>query len=156
MHNVEKETKVDQCREPGCYEQAVEYQYNDGVNDVTIPVSQIQALIELSDVCEQEFYYSCFIVPLRDGDVDYAYWEDRNGEKQVYWTGSNYGFHVCDCHFVNYGSCLDEGVNGNTCNCDAMAPAPLTDSGKITNKTALPITKVFFGGINYSTEKADY
>ena len=61
--------------------------------------------------------------------------------------GSNYGFHVCDCFYDSEG-CIDPTIS-ERCNCDANLPIPLTDSGTMTNTTALPIMKLFFGGLDF-------
>ena len=103
---------------------------------------QIVSLIELAAYCEQEIRYDCTLAPLTDEGVDYAFWEDRQGETNVYYTGkfettflklnllsgSNYGFHVCDCHYEADG-CIEEETKHNTCNCDANLPIPSTDTG---------------------------
>jgi len=81
--------------------------------------------------------------------------EDRQGETNVYYTGSNYGTHVCDCHYAAEG-CIEEDTKHNTCNCDANLPIPSTDTGTITNMTALPVMKLFFGGLNYELQSAAY
>ena len=109
---------------------------------------QIVSLIELAAYCEQEIRYDCTLAPLTDEDVNYAFWEDRQGETNVYYTGlilrsillkrfhfhifsgSNYGFHVCDCHF-EAESCMEEETKHNTCNCDANLPIPSTDTGEL-------------------------
>ena len=59
-------------------------------------MTQIESLIQLSDICEQEFSYDCTLAPLRAENVDFAYWEDRHGDKNDYWTGNVelYKFHV--------------------------------------------------------------
>ena len=46
--------------------------------------------------------------------------------------GSNYGNHVCDCHYEVEG-CMEEETMGNTCNCDANLPIPSTDTGEVIN-----------------------
>merc|ERR1712150_146004 len=76
---------------------------------------------------------------------------DKNGEDQIYFTGSNYGNHVCSCHFSDDG-CIDEATLSNTCNCDSKAPRALFDEGYINNSTALPITELRFGGLHYDTQ----
>ena len=48
---------------------------------------QIVSLIELAAYCEQEIQYDCTLAPLTDEGVDYAFWEDRQGETNVYYTG---------------------------------------------------------------------
>ena len=92
--------------------------------------------------------------------LDFAFWTDRQGTNNTYFTGkiililienpflsiigSNYGYHVCDCHYEDEG-CMEEASMNTTCNCDANIPVPLSDSGLITNMTALPVTKLYFG-----------
>ena len=136
-------------------------------------MTQIQSLIQLSDVCDQEFHYDCTLAPLNAEDVDFAYWEDRYGNKNNYFTGniryilytnlsysiqqsgSKYGSHVCDCHYED-GGCIEEETKLNTCNCDANLPVPLTDSGTITNSSALPMVKLYFGGLTYEIQNATF
>ena len=65
--------------------------------------------------------------------------------------GSNYGQHVCDCHYSD-GGCMEEETKHNTCNCDANLPVPLSDSGTITNTSALPVVKLFFGGMTFDLQ----
>ena len=50
-------------------------------------MTQIESLIQLSDICEQEIHYDCTLAPLTDEDVDFAFWEDRHGNKNNYFTG---------------------------------------------------------------------
>ena len=69
--------------------------------------------------------------------------------------GSNYGFHVCDCHYESEG-CVEEETKSNRCNCDANLPIPLRDTGVITNSTALPVQKLFFGGLNFDLQSASF
>ena len=103
------------------------------------------------------------VAPLQDV-VDYAYWTDRHGINNTYFTGnkmmgffldknlfsgSNFGYHVCDCHYEDEG-CMEEVDKDTTCNCDANLPIPLHDTGVITNMTALPVTKLYFGGLFFS------
>ena len=82
----------------GCYEKSIIYSYPDadGQSRVPVPMTQIESLIQLSDICEQEFSYDCTLAPLRAENVDFAYWEDRHGDKNDYWTGNVelYKFHV--------------------------------------------------------------
>ena len=80
-----------------------------------------------------------------------GYWVDRNGQNQIYWSGENYGDHVCSCHFSEEG-CVEEETLSNTCNCDSNNPIPLFDEGYITNSSALPITELKFGGLNYESQ----
>ena len=47
-------------------------------------------------------------------------------------------------------------MKGNTCNCDANLPTPLADSGTLTNTTALPVTKLSFGGLTYEIQSGAF
>ena len=53
---------------------------------------------------------------------------ERPLAKLVKFTGSNYGTHVCDCHYEPDG-CMEEETMHNTCNCDAKLPIDLNDTG---------------------------
>ena len=72
---------------PGCYEKAISYSYLDGDSRIPIPMSQIESLIQLSESCVQDIQYDCTLAPLAVEDVDFAFWEDRTGEKNNYFTG---------------------------------------------------------------------
>ena len=62
---------------------------------------------------------------------------------------------MCDCHY-EAGGCIEEETKQNTCNCDANLPVALTDSGTITNSSALPMVKLYFGGLTYEIQYATY
>ena len=69
--------------------------------------------------------------------------------------GSNYGVHVCDCHYEDDG-CIQEENRHNTCNCDANLPEQFTDTGTITNTSALPVARLFFGGLSYEMQEGAF
>ena len=69
--------------------------------------------------------------------------------------GSNYGVHVCDCHYEDDG-CIQEENRHNTCNCDANLPEQFTDTGTITNTSALPVARLFFGGLSYDMQEGAF
>ena len=69
--------------------------------------------------------------------------------------GSNFDFHVCDCYYELEG-CINEETKDNRCNCDANLPVPWMDTGIITNSTALPVQKLYFGGLNYDLQSASF
>ena len=71
----------------GCYEKAITYSYLDGDTRVPIPMSQIESLIQLSEFCDQQFQYDCTLAPLTNEDIDFAFWEDRTGGTNNYFTG---------------------------------------------------------------------
>ena len=76
----------------GCYKKNVTY--IDGSTREQIPLSQIVSLIQLSDYCDQGFYYKCKLAPLQDEDIDFAFWTDRHGEQNVYFTGKIFLFFI--------------------------------------------------------------
>merc|ERR1719342_1643682 len=155
-HDTEEKTKVEHCHDPGCYNKSITYIDGGMSNDKKeIAMEQIVSLIQLSERCEQSFQYDCLLAPLTNNDVDLAYWEDRNKEINNYYTGSNKNLHVCDCSFQQEG-CAEQAVYNNTCNCDANLPVLLQDTGIITNSSALPITKMFFGGLNYDAQSGEF
>ena len=141
-HNSEERIEVAHCNDPGCYSRPIIYDSS---------FDQIKALIELSESCSQLMRYDCFASPLVDEGINYGYWMDKNGETQIYWTGSNYGQHVCSCHFSEEG-CAQEETLHNTCNCDSKGLSELSDVGTITNSSALPITELRFGGLLYDAQ----
>jgi hypothetical protein len=51
---------------------------------------------------------------------------------------------------------IENDMKNNTCNCDADRPNLESDSGTITNSSALPITKLYFGGINSENQDGSY
>ena len=141
-HNSEDIIEVAHCPDPGCYSRPIVYDS---------PMDQIKTLIELSETCNQCIRYDCYLSPLEDQWVTFGYWVDRNGKNQIYWSGENYGDHVCSCHFSEEG-CVSEDTLSNTCNCDSNVPIRLFDEGYITNSSALPITELKFGGLNYESQ----
>ena len=143
-HNSEEKMEVQHCQDPGCYSRKITY---------NAPMEQIQSLIELSKSCSQEIKYECFLSALREEGIDFGFWLDRNGDSQIYWSGSHYGEHVCDCHFTEEG-CYNEETLGNSCNCDSIKPSEMSDIGTITNSTALPITELRFGGLEFDAQAA--
>jgi len=153
LHDTENATEVEHCHDPGCFEK--EIIYLDAQSESEVALSQIVSLIELSAYCEQSFQYDCVLAPLQSSEIDYSFWMDKHGINNAYFTGSNYGDHVCDCHYETEG-CFDEELKHNRCNCDANQPVPLTDTGVITNSTALPVQKLFFGGLNFEMQSASF
>jgi len=153
LHDAGTLTYVDHCHDAGCFEKNVTYL--SGATNESVPLSQIDALMQLSEYCVQGFYYECTLAPLRADDIDFAFWIDRHGEKNVYFTGANKGFHSCDCNFSDEG-CFEQDTRGNRCNCDANQPAPLIDTGTLSDMTALPVMKLAFGGVPYEIQRGAF
>ena len=70
----------------GCYNKSITY--INGQDKSPISLSHIISLIELAEYCTQEITYDCTLAPLNDNDVDNAFWEDRHGEANIYFTGN--------------------------------------------------------------------
>ena len=70
---------------PGCYQKNITY--INGLTQEGVSIYQIVSLIELAAYCEQEIRYDCTLAPLTDEGVNYGFWEDRQGEANIYYTG---------------------------------------------------------------------
>ena len=86
--------------------------YVSGETSEPVAISQLKSLIQLSESCIQSFHYDCTLAPLRNENIDYAWWTDREGEQNIYFTGQSKGYHVCDCHFEDKG-CFDSDTQVN-------------------------------------------
>ena len=80
---------------------------------------------------------------------DWGYLNDRNGHKLSYFGGGPSGGTGCACGTT--GTCRD---NTYKCNCDANLATLLSDSGHITDKSVLPLTRIYLsnslsGGYGY-------
>ena len=71
-------------------------------------MQQIQALIQLSDRCEQEITFGCFLAPLQDEGVNFGWWEDKYGDANYYYSGDNVGKHTCSCGKITFKTLLPE------------------------------------------------
>ena len=120
--------------------------------DYQVPISQIEALIELSEACEQSIRFDCFLAPLMSYGFDpKGSWKDRNGTQRIFFHGNldTAKPHLCQC-----------GINQNCvepklpCNCDAKVPEWQVDEGTITDKDLLPITEFSYGPMKYDLEQA--
>ncbi|XP_046641561.1 uncharacterized protein LOC124326839 [Daphnia pulicaria] len=137
-HDSELPMEVDHCPDPGCYSRAINY------NGTSI--RQLKALAEMSAKCQQSIKYDCNFAPLEFSNAAYSWWNDKDGNPQYFWAGSDSSVHICQCGID--GQCVDAAVK---CNCDSMAPVQLTDYGVITDKEILPITRLNFGRTQLDT-----
>ena len=75
----------------------------------------------------------------------FGHWEDRLGEPQTYFYGTNYGQQVCACS--SNDTCHYTPKSDQHCNCD-ITPTRGTwrsDSGIITNKTGMVFSRTSTG-----------
>merc|ERR1719481_439861 len=136
-HSTEGTHNVTFCQQDGCYSLNISYH---------IPMNQVEALISLSEHCEQEIKFQCKMAPLKNVfmNVNYGWWEDQAGNRKYYFDGADPTKQVCGCHSDK--TCIHQSFN-STCNCDfSMMPLWTGDSGKVTNKTELPIMSFKYGG----------
>jgi hypothetical protein len=70
IHDSEELVKVDHCQELGCFRHDIQY---------GVPMSQIEALVQLSESCVQSIDYGCFLAPLADEGTPLGSWLDKNG-----------------------------------------------------------------------------
>ena len=124
-------------KNPGCYSKDVTYT---GVN-----VAQLAALTRVSQNCEQFIKFEC------NNDVAFvpesvAWWVSRDGRKMNYWGGGNGSANMCACRVTN--SCL----NGQKCNCYDGGSGWREDSGLLTDKSALPVSRIRLADFDASIE----
>lgn len=86
--------------------------------------------------------YDCRSAPMEFNGVAQSWWTDRSGMRHVDFTGANSGQSRCQCALE--GNCLDKELG---CNCNSVSPIPTSDTGLITDKTLLPVTRLNFGRI---------
>ena len=127
-----------QCHIPGCYSKDVRY------NGVSI--AQLAALTRVSQNCEQFIKFEC------QADVafiweGYAWWVSRDGKRMNYWGGATGYDNMCACGVTN--SCS----NGKKCNCDNHVSGWRSDSGLLTDKSALPVTQIRLADFDGSKEE---
>jgi len=117
------------CEGSGCFSLNITYD---------VPLEQIEALITMSDVCEQEIKFECKLAPLKNAafGVKFGWWTNQRDEKKYYFGGADEESEVCD---INH--------NAGVCNCDmSLVPLWNSDTGRITNKNSLPIKGFYYGG----------
>ena len=103
-------------------------------------LSQLASLTRVSSHCEQFIKYECYHSVMRLGLVDW--WESRDSTKMTYWGGASPGSGKCACGMAN--SCVDP---SDRCNCDKNDHVWREDSGLLTDKTSLPVTKLRDGDL---------
>ena len=104
-HNYNHQQTVSSCPEPGCAVYSVMYDINS---------RQLEALILLSDQCEQYIKYDCKAAPLNQNNESNAWWVDRNDELHFYWSGNGEREEEMDyqgyCYCHNRDNCLSQVV----------------------------------------------
>nr|BAC35446.1 unnamed protein product [Mus musculus] len=110
-----------------------------GVFEYTASMEQLQAAINRAEHCQQELVYYCKksrLVNQQDGSPR-SWWVGRTNETQTYWGGSLPVHQKCTCGLE--GNCIDAQYH---CNCDADLNEWTNDTGFLSYKEHLPVTKI--------------
>merc|ERR1712080_344608 len=145
-HDSEDITVIDYCSGDGCFVKNLTYE---------IPDKQMEALIEISDTCEQVIEFGCKFAPLKNRmfGTFYVWWVGSDGGKKYYFDGGDEDSHVCGC--AASSSCLQSMFN-STCNCDGnFLPLWTKDQGTLTNKASLPVKAFVYGGFISNMQEAN-
>ena len=105
-------------------------------------LSQLASLTRVSSHCEQFIKFECINSVMWPGSV--TWWVSRDSTKMTYWGGASPGSGKCACGMTN--SCADP---SNRCNCDKNDNVWREDSGLLTDKASLPVTKMRFGDVSH-------
>lgn len=110
-----------------------------GFFEYTGSLEQLQATITRAERCEQELAYYCKksrLVNRQDG-TPLSWWVGRTNETHTYWGGSLPDPQKCACGLE--GNCVDSQYY---CNCDADRNEWTNDTGFLSYKEHLPVTKI--------------
>ena len=103
-HDSEEPVLVNGFETPGSFARNISYR--------NASMSQIIAIINASERCEQYLKYHCHASFINRFGTQYAWWESRDGTKMDYWAGGTAGSMKCACGIK--GTCM----KGGACNCD--------------------------------------
>ncbi|XP_023608310.1 contactin-associated protein-like 4 isoform X4 [Myotis lucifugus] len=110
-----------------------------GFFEYVASLEQLQATITRAEHCEQELAYYCKksrLVNRQDG-TPLSWWVGRTNETHTYWGGSSPDPQKCACGLE--GNCVDSQYY---CNCDADRNEWTNDTGVLSYKEHLPVTKI--------------
>ena len=133
-HNLKAETMVKGYQGECGYRHVIKYG--------AVSLNQARQLVEISASCHQHVSWRCHHAPFHSRDNSHViYLLDHNGQKMNYWGGATGDSGSCACGMT--GTCSDP---TKSCNCDVSDLVVRTDSGDVTNMTALPISTFCAGG----------
>ncbi|XP_006875302.1 PREDICTED: contactin-associated protein-like 4-like [Chrysochloris asiatica] len=100
---------------------------------------QLLATTGRAEHCQQELTYHCRRSRFRDGPdgIPLSWWVGRTNEIHTYWGGSLPDAQKCTCGLE--GNCLDSHY---LCNCDADRDEWTNDTGLLSHKEHLPVTRI--------------
>ncbi|XP_067373283.1 contactin-associated protein-like 5 [Channa argus] len=114
---------------------------------------QLQAIITLSEQCQQKVLYNCRksrLSNIKDGSPLF-WWLDREGERRDYWGGFVPSAQRCSCRLED--NCSDRDY---FCNCDADTDTWANDSGILSYKDHLPLSQIVIADTNRTGSEAVY
>ncbi|XP_069010535.1 contactin-associated protein-like 5 [Embiotoca jacksoni] len=114
---------------------------------------QLRAVVSGSEQCQQEVVYNCRksrLFNTKDGSP-LSWWLDRDGERRSYWGGFLPGVQQCSCSLEE--NCVDMNY---FCNCDADVDAWANDTGTLSYKDHLPVSRIVVGDTNRTGSQAVY
>lgn len=148
-------TEDQRCSEANCFTHNFEYSAsNDQIkvrfeNYISILKKSFQALTESSTNCTQSIKHTCTVNSL----TTFSSWIDRNGVRNNYWSGARNASETgCQCSIDD--TCV-KAPSQTVCNCDSMR-ANLIDEGTLTDKNALPVKSLRYGGAYTKFSKIEY
>nr|XP_004659657.1 contactin-associated protein-like 4 isoform X1 [Jaculus jaculus] len=124
-----------------------------GVFEYVASEEQLQATINRAEHCEQELAYYCKksrLVNHQDG-TPWSWWVGITNETQTYWGGSLPDPKKCTCGLE--GTCIDAQYY---CNCDADRSEWTNDTGFLSYKEHLPVTKIVITDTGRPQSEAAY
>ncbi|XP_007941390.1 contactin-associated protein-like 4 [Orycteropus afer afer] len=130
QHNGSALTRVKGASPPHPHSVAFQYAASEG---------QLRATVARASHCQQEVVYHCRRSRLQDGPdgAPLSWWVGRTNETHTYWGGSLPEARKCTCGLE--GSCLD---SQHLCNCDADLDEWTNDTGLLSHKEHLPVTRI--------------
>ncbi|XP_023369887.1 contactin-associated protein-like 4 isoform X6 [Otolemur garnettii] len=124
-----------------------------GVFQYVASMEQLQATLTRAEHCEQDLTYYCKksrLVSKEDG-APLSWWIGRTNETQTYWGGPLPNSQKCTCGLE--GNCIDSQYY---CNCDADRNEWTNDTGLLSYKEHLPVTKIVISDTGRPHSEAAY
>lgn len=136
-HNKEKEFSATDGEETFQHYTFHKFEYD-------VDMNKIEDLIRRSKSCRQKVIFRCYKSALTNGPhgPPNVSWKSRSGNVHSYWGGVVESGEGCRCGLNN--SCLQR---QKLCNCDSLSNEWSEDSGYLTEKNKLPLTRLNVAGI---------
>ena len=126
------------------------YHYKHDVMYTWANSTQLKSLTAVSRHCQQFIKYECYHAKLSRVGIRSSL-VSRGGTKMNYWGGASPGSNQCACGMNK--TCVKKQPH---CNCDAGDFIWREDSGFLTHKSDLPVSKLMFWRLRRYLSKAYY